>query len=368
MGGDVKGPVGLGRRFAQALEMTEPRHQAVLLLHDVDGLTPPELATAFGLTEEGARALLFRAREEYRRVFEELSSGPRAATCRLAEQTAAGAVGRGLSAREARRLEAHAGYCKPCRLTMKGWGAGAVGLGSFLADAPLPKALETAPVFGTAIAITKASSADAGAGSVARALAWAGRLVRSRGAAYAVAATCLAVAVGLAVQQPPVDRQLILVPAATPRGQAVPRPAATVVGQPVSGAGEIVASRDRSVTESAAPIDWYADPAAPVEDAGAPPAHDHLTVSERAASGEEGVSVATRGDDATSDGEKQKDGRGSAGPGHSTGGKGDHARPAGAQRGNSATHAQDGAKRHVAQLEKSGDGKRPKRPKSTKDH
>ena len=206
----------LGRRFAQALEMLPFDYQAVLLLHDINRLRSADLGTVFGVTEDAASALLLRAREEFRRGFAESSSGRRAAGCRLAEQTAVGAVGWSLSDDEARRLEEHAGYCRHCRRTMKGWGAGAIGLALFLEDAPLPQALETTPVFGTKTALAGAAGAAAGAGLLTRMFAQTGRSLASRTAAYTLAAACLALAVGLAVQHSPGDQTSIAVAAVGP--------------------------------------------------------------------------------------------------------------------------------------------------------
>ena len=200
----------LGRRFGQALETLPFRFQAALLIHDVAGLRPGELASVFGVTEEAASALLFRAREEFRRAFEELSAARDMAGCRLAEQAAAGAVGRSPSADEVRRLHEHAAYCRPCRRTMKGWGDLAIGLALFLEVAPLPPALETTPVFGTAVPIAGVLGAAAGAGLFRRTLGQMGRTLKSRAAAYALAVTCLALAVGIAMQLPQGDRSFVL--------------------------------------------------------------------------------------------------------------------------------------------------------------
>ena len=154
----------------------------------------------FAMTEDAAGALRFRAREAFRRAFEELSSDRRGTTCRLAEQTAAGAVGRSLSDEDVRRLHEHAGYCRHCRRTVKGWGGAAIGLALFLEDAPLPQELGTTPVFGTVSPIAGAAGAVEGSGALTRMLAPIGRAVTSRAAAYALAAACLAVSVGLAAQ------------------------------------------------------------------------------------------------------------------------------------------------------------------------
>ncbi len=192
-------PSDLGRRFTQALETLDVRQHAALLLHDLQELRPAQMAVVFGVTEEAARALLFRARESFRRAFDELSAGRRGAPCRLAERAAAGAVGRGLSDDETRRLKEHAAYCRHCRRTMQPWGAAAIGLALFLEDAPLPELLETIPVSGVVRSPRDGRSAAASVAATG-VLARIGRSLTGRAAAYALAAVCLAVSVGLVAQ------------------------------------------------------------------------------------------------------------------------------------------------------------------------
>ena len=103
-----------------------------------------------GLSAAAGSTLLFQAREAFLRSFNGLAAEQSRASCHLAEQVAASAVGRTLAADELRRLQDHAGYCRPCRKTMRSWGAGPIGLALFLTDAPLPRVLDGAPVFATA--------------------------------------------------------------------------------------------------------------------------------------------------------------------------------------------------------------------------
>ncbi|HEY5387633.1 MAG TPA: sigma factor-like helix-turn-helix DNA-binding protein [Thermoleophilia bacterium] len=243
-GADRRERSDLGRRVGQTLETLPSDAQAVLLLHDLNGLGPPDLAIVFGLTTDAAGALLFRAREAFRRAFDELSSGGRASQCRLAEQTAAGAVGRGLSNDEARRLHEHAGYCRNCRQTMKGWGGSAISLALFFDDAPLPRELETTPVFATTVAIIGASSAASGSGTLTRALARIGRPFTSRAAAYALAAACLALSVGLAVHHSPGAQTFIVLSATGPNVARAAHQATRVV-PPLGGS-----SRHTSTTSA----------------------------------------------------------------------------------------------------------------------
>jgi DNA-directed RNA polymerase specialized sigma24 family protein len=200
----------LGRRFELALGTLGERQYTALLLHDVHGLRHDETAAVLGLSIEATLALLFRAGEEFRRSFGDLSSGQLDGSCRLAETAAASAVGRRtLQADEVRRLREHAGYCRQCRMTMATWGSGPVGLALFLKEASLPKVLQAAPVFGIF-----GSAGDAGAfargatgpakgstgvaGSSLTLLAVVGRALASKTAAYVVAAVCLGGFIGLA--------------------------------------------------------------------------------------------------------------------------------------------------------------------------
>lgn len=201
----------LGRRFEQALQTLNDRQYAALLLNDVHGLRQDATATVFGLSADAAAALLFRASEEFRRAFDELTSGRSDSTCPLAETAAASAVGRRtLPDDETRKLREHAEYCGHCRATMAAWGAGAIGLTLFLVEAPLPEALQAAPVFGTLSPIATdeatehetrggAAAAASGSAAVVALLATVGRALASRAAAYAVAAVCFAAFLGLAV-------------------------------------------------------------------------------------------------------------------------------------------------------------------------
>ena len=273
-GGDRRKRSDLGRRLEQALEMLPFRYQAVLRLHDFNGLRPLETAIVFRMTEDAAGALLFRAREAFRRAFEELSRDRRGTSCRLAEQAAASAVGRSLPDDDVRRLQEHAGYCRHCRRTLKGWGGGAISLALFLEDAPLPQELEATPVFGTTSPIAGAPGAVAGSGALTRMLAQIGRAVTSRAAAYAVAAACLAVSVGLAAQLSHGDRAFVPSAAAPMAPRAVPSDV-SVVRPPISARGRVVAPRARLLASSESHSGTSEPTVTAVADAGMPE-HDRV--------------------------------------------------------------------------------------------
>lgn len=219
----------LSRRFEQALQTLSDHHYAVLLLHDLHGLRPEEIATVLGVAVGAGSALLFQAREAFLRSFNESAADSGKASCRLAEQVAAGAVGRTLATDELRRLRDHAGYCRPCRKTMRSWGAGPIGLALFPTDAPLPRALDEAPVFAAtggqdpaAMAAITGGAVLAEVGAVAAMAAQLRRAVRSRAAAYLVAAACLTAVAVMAVYVSQHDVRLVPEPVSAPVSLLLP--------------------------------------------------------------------------------------------------------------------------------------------------
>ena len=370
-GGDRRRRSDLGRRLEQALEMLPFRYQAVLRLHDFNGLRPLETAIVFRMTEDAAGALLFRAREAFRRAFEELSRDRRGTSCRLAEQAAASAVGRSLPDDDVRRLQEHAGYCRHCRRTLKGWGGGAISLALFLEDAPLPQELEATPVFGTTSPIAGAPGAVAGSGALTRRLAQIGRAVTSRAAAYAVAAACLAVSVGLAAQLSHGDRAFVPSAAAPMAPRAVPSDV-SVVRPPISARGRVVAPRARSLASSESHSGTSEPTVTAVADAGMPDTIASVadpgdssggglpTVGRPGAASAKGPSaVAPRGD--TERGAKATN-AGHVSARHAAKGGTRHAKTAvkervGKHRGKKAEHAAKGGTRHAKTATKELAGK-----------
>ena len=228
-------PGGPGRRFEAALDALDLRRRAVLLLHDVHGLSVAETAAVFAIGAEAAGTLLFRAREQFRQAFDARTTDLSGGSCRLAERAVAGAVGLGLGEEEVRRLRRHAGYCRPCRGVMKTWGEGPAGLAVFLEPAPLPRVLST-PVFPGAVE-SALVPVPAGMSMLGRSLGRAGRALRSRAAAYVVAAACLALAVGVAAREESV-RQFVFVQSAGPSIRS---------GDPAAGGSPARAGRRRGV-------------------------------------------------------------------------------------------------------------------------
>ena len=214
----------LGRRFGQALRTVDEPLAVALLLHDIHGLRPQALAQVFGLSVDAARALLFKAREAFLAAFE-ATEPERPAACRLAEQVAAGGVGRPAGdGDEDRRLHEHASYCRVCRKVTRSWPAGPFGLALVAAPAPLPAALRVPPVFVPVAAPRReaalgARSALATGGALAAVtlvMTRVGRALASRAAAYTVAAACLVAVAGMAAYV----SQLDLRPATPPAPSA----------------------------------------------------------------------------------------------------------------------------------------------------
>jgi DNA-directed RNA polymerase specialized sigma24 family protein len=262
---------GPGRRAAEALGTLEWRDRVALLLYDLCGLDAARAAVVLGTTEEAAGAVRFQAAEQFRTAFEAVSGCLPSRPCRVAEQGAAGAVGRGLSVIELHRLDHHAEYCRSCRKTLLGWGAG-TGLALLLPRPVPPPDLDVAPVFGAIGAVAAASGSD-GARFFARPLLVFGRALKTKAAAYVLAAACLALAVGLAVELPRADlRYIVLRPAAWwPLNMPQPTPHASPSGSERRTESR-TASATSLVTSTSGPEtgrDWNRSPAPSAPDGGA---------------------------------------------------------------------------------------------------
>jgi DNA-directed RNA polymerase specialized sigma24 family protein len=328
----------LGRRFGQALDTLQFRHHAVLLLHDMEGLRAAGLAIVFGMTVDAAGALLFRAGEEFRRAFDELSSHRRAAACRLAELTAAGAVGRILSDDETRRLHEHAAYCRQCRRTMKGWGGRDLGLALFLEDVPLPQALERTPVFGTAATIVGASGGLAVSGAYAGSLTRIRRGLTSKAAAYALAAACLALSVGFALHHAPGTTTFVVLPASGPNIAGLTHRAT----RPLAGGSRTGTASGRVATRAPVRVGERAASSSPaagpsvIRPSAAPAAKPVVTIVADAGVSSQRQAVATPSDARSTEapqattpaGDAKAAPSGPSGSEHSSSANGHHAQPA----------------------------------------
>jgi DNA-directed RNA polymerase specialized sigma24 family protein len=290
-----------GSRVAAGLDSLDLPQRAALLLHDVQGLSAARLAVVFGVTAEAAAALLFRSRVTFRAAFHALSAHAEDETCRQAEQAVAGTVGLGLSSGELERLRSHATYCRPCRTAMRRWRPGAFGLALALEQAPPPpEALAALPVFGAA-AVAPALPATV-AGLLARMLLPAGRVLRSRTAAYLVAAACLALAAGLAFNDEAV-RQFVVFESVGPAIELVRAPGAEAAapdrardGTATSGATSTGAGRTafsvQSGTQARPPAAVTPVPEAPADGS---PVVEPTDGAAAARSGSRGAAVAGDG-------------------------------------------------------------------------
>ena len=298
-----------GRRVAAALESLELRQRAALLLHDVQGLSAARLAVVFGVTAEAAAALLFRSRVTFRGAFHALSAHAKDRTCRQAEQAVAGTVGVGLSSGELERLRSHATYCRPCRKAMGRWTPGAFGLALALEQAPPPEALAAPPVFGAAAAALAGPAAAAGL--LARLLLPAGRALRSRTAAYVVAAACLALAAGLALNEEAV-RQFVVFESVGPAIELVraPRAEAASPDRSRDGAAESAATSAGTgassfgVQSGIRPGQTAAGAAAPAPSADGSPAAEPKDDAATARDGSRDAAVASDGSEDAADAAK----------------------------------------------------------------
>jgi DNA-directed RNA polymerase specialized sigma24 family protein len=232
-----------------ALDSLETRQRAALLLHDVQGMSAARLAVVFSLTAEAAGALLFRSRTEFRDAFAARAAHARGGACRQAEEAVAGTVGLGFSPGELERLRSHAAYCRPCRRAMKGWPAGAFGLALALEQAPPPKALAAPAGFATA-SVAVAAGAGGGGSWIARILRPVGRALKSRPAAYVLAAACLTVAAGAVLHQQGVGPS-VLFESVGPAVRLIKAPAAAAHGSSHSPTQQAASTKTSSASSRA---------------------------------------------------------------------------------------------------------------------
>jgi RNA polymerase sigma-70 factor (ECF subfamily) len=182
------------RLVEETLRRLSQRHRAVLVLKDLHGLTHEEIAAVLGISRGAAETLLFRARESFRSVFEELSLAPQSSTgCAYARSLALALVGRDVSQRRWREITAHARSCPECRRSLRLRGGLAMGLALFVRKLAPPATLGP-PV--ALAAATPASAPALGGASAAGVLAKLAAMLGGKAAVAAVAAVGVAVAGG----------------------------------------------------------------------------------------------------------------------------------------------------------------------------
>ena len=89
-----------------------PTQHEILVMRELEGLSYDSIGNRMGLTRGAVESLLFRARRRLRDGFEEIDTGARCESMRLAMD---GFADGGARARDRRRLSGHLQQCKPCR-------------------------------------------------------------------------------------------------------------------------------------------------------------------------------------------------------------------------------------------------------------
>jgi len=90
-----------------------PRTQhEILVMRELEGLSYDSIGNRMGLTRGAVESLLFRARRRLRDGFDEIDTGARCESVRVAMDSFAGGTAR---ARDRRRMSNHLSHCKACR-------------------------------------------------------------------------------------------------------------------------------------------------------------------------------------------------------------------------------------------------------------
>lgn len=130
----------------QTLARLNDRYRAALVLKDLHGLPPEELAAVLDVPRSTADVVVHRARRAFQRSFAALSERSGAAAgCGFARQVAQNAVGRAISREERRAIARHMKACPECRTSLNVAGVAVTGLGLVLAPLPVPATLQAMP-------------------------------------------------------------------------------------------------------------------------------------------------------------------------------------------------------------------------------
>ena len=89
-----------------------PTQHEILVMRELEGLSYDSIGNRMGLTRGAVESLLFRARRRLRDGFDEIDTGARCESVRVAMD---GIVDGTARARDRRRLSNHLNHCKPCR-------------------------------------------------------------------------------------------------------------------------------------------------------------------------------------------------------------------------------------------------------------
>ena len=95
-----------------AFDDLPPTQHEILVMRELEGLSYDSIGSRMGLTRGAVESLLFRARRRLRDGFDEIDTGARCQSMKVAMEGVADGSAR---ARELRRLSSHLHRCKPCR-------------------------------------------------------------------------------------------------------------------------------------------------------------------------------------------------------------------------------------------------------------
>ncbi|HJW75052.1 MAG TPA: RNA polymerase sigma factor [Thermoleophilia bacterium] len=258
-----------GRLVEETLKRLSERHRVALVLKDLHGFTHEEIAAVLGISRGAAETLLFRARESFRSIFEELSpsSSPRGDGCAYARSVALAVVGRDISPAQRRELAEHAKRCPACRRSLDLREGPAFGLGLFVRQLAPPSLTGPPPVpaAATPAVMAPATAATLGGASSAGVLAKVAVLLGSKTAVAAAVAAGVTLAGGTAAHTQ-LDRGDATRPRATPAAAAAD--ATGNAGSARAGGGRLGGppsngARGRSLSAHARAKDKAAKPEAP---------------------------------------------------------------------------------------------------------
>jgi hypothetical protein len=240
-------------------------------------------------------------------------------------------------------------------------------------------------VFGTATAIAGASSVIAGSGALTGALTRMRRTLASRAAAYALAAACLALSIGLAVHHSPGAQTIVMLPASGPHVARSAQQAARVDRPPVGGS-HAGAARARVAADSPAEANTRQRQATATSGSGrssvAATEPSVTVVADAGGSSDGGPSTPARPDASSTEAPRAvtpegdtkagvkttKDPHGSSGPGHSASTDGHLAQPAETHPRDATTPAHESGTRHLTPAAKDREGKHSAQHTRKKDH
>jgi RNA polymerase sigma-70 factor (ECF subfamily) len=110
----------------EALAAMPPRQSLALYLKQVEGCSYDEIGRILSCPKTAVETLLFRARQGFSRVHEQLQADPER-SCKLISQTMAAVLDHEATQFQERAVEAHLSDCRPCRIQMQTMGRSAAG-------------------------------------------------------------------------------------------------------------------------------------------------------------------------------------------------------------------------------------------------